>query len=41
MAQISTHTGSVDDIVKSELGYKRRILEEQSKGLTNTASGTY
>jgi len=38
--QISGNTGSIDDIVKSELVNKWGVLDEEREGLSNTTSST-
>lgn len=40
MAQIGTDARCVDDIEKSELRHKWRVLQEQREGLTNTTGRT-
>lgn len=38
--EISSNTGRVDDIVKGQVGDEFRLLQQQRKRLTNTASST-
>lgn len=40
LPKISGNTGSVDNIIESQMGNKIGLLQEQREGLTNTTSST-